>query len=133
MFVCFKTFTSNQFSRANYENFNLDYQINIQGEGCREEGRFAKMWLANSRAGLNCKITQFHISLGCWSNDSNWSFYSLHEEISLHLIRCQRTKELSPRSWILLLLFKKKMWTCSPDLCNLPTWLLYRVNKYIYQ
>ena len=29
---------ANQPLRANYENFNLDYQINIQGEGRREVG-----------------------------------------------------------------------------------------------
>jgi len=35
---------ANQPLRANYENFNLDYQINIQGEGHREvEGGFANV------------------------------------------------------------------------------------------
>ena len=35
---------ANQLLRANYGNFNLDYQINIQGEGRKElEGGFAKV------------------------------------------------------------------------------------------
>ena len=35
---------ANQSLRANYENFNLDHQINIQGEGRREVGwGFAKV------------------------------------------------------------------------------------------
>jgi len=82
---------ANQFFRANYEyeNFNLDYHINIQGEGAeRREREFAKVWLHNPRAGPDCKITQSPIPLRCWSNDSDWSFHSLHEEVGLHLIHC---------------------------------------------
>ena len=50
-----------------------------------EEG-FAKVWLLNPRTGPDCKITQSLILLGCWANDSDWSFHSLHGEIGLHLI-----------------------------------------------
>ena len=46
------------------------------------------MWLPNPRAGLDCKITQSPIPLGCWSNDSDWRFHSLHGEVGLHLICC---------------------------------------------
>ena len=53
----------------------------------RWEGGFAKVWLPNLRAGPYCKITQFSMSLGCWSDDLDWSFHSLHREIGLHLIR----------------------------------------------
>ena len=52
----------------------------------RWEGGFAKVWLPNPRAGPDCKIIQSHIPLGYWSNDSDLSFHSLHEEIGLHLI-----------------------------------------------
>ena len=48
-------------------------------------GGFAKVWLSNPRVGPDCKITQSLIPLGCWSNDSDWSFHSLHEEVGLHL------------------------------------------------
>ena len=78
----------NQSLRANYGNFNLCHQINVQGERRIEMGGgFAKVWLPNPMAGPDCKITQSLIPLGCWSNDSDWSFHSLHEEIGLHLIR----------------------------------------------
>jgi len=50
------------------------------------EGRFAKMWLPNPRVGPDCKITQSPMALGCWSDDPDWSFHSLHEELGLHLI-----------------------------------------------
>ena len=36
--------------------------------------------------GLDCKITQSPIPLGCWSNDSDWSFHNLYREVGLHLI-----------------------------------------------
>ena len=54
----------------------------------RWEGGFAKVWLPNPRAGSNYKITQSPIPLEYWSNDSDWSFHSLHGEVDLHLIRC---------------------------------------------
>ena len=56
-------------------------------EGVQGVGGFAKVWLPNPRAGPDPKITQFSMSLGCWSDDLDWSFHSLHREIGLHLIR----------------------------------------------
>ena len=59
-----------------------------KGRGAeRWEGGFAKVWLPNPMAGPDCKITQFSIPLGCWSNDLDWSFHNLHGEVGLHLIR----------------------------------------------
>lgn len=68
--------------------FNLSYRINIQGERRRGwEGGFAKVWLSNSREGLDSKITQSPMSFEYWFDDSNWCFFSLHEEINLRLMR----------------------------------------------
>ena len=69
---------------ANYRNFNLGHQNNIQGEERIEVGGgFAKVWLPNPKADPDCKINQSPIPLGCWFNDSDWSFHSLHEEVGL--------------------------------------------------
>ena len=61
-----------------------------KGRGAeRWEGGFVKVWLPNNpRAGPDYKITQSPIPFGCWFNDSDWSFHSLHREIGLHMIRC---------------------------------------------
>ena len=43
---------ANQPLRANYENFNLGHQINIQGEGRREVGgRICKSVITQSKGG----------------------------------------------------------------------------------
>ena len=82
---------ANQPLRVNYGNFNLGHRINIQRKGRRGVGGgFAKVWLPNPRAGPDCKMTQSPMPLGCWSDDTDWSFYSLHEEIGLHF----------PSSWV---------------------------------
>ena len=58
-----------------------------KGRGAGEwEGEFAKVWLPNPRVGLDCKITQFHVPFGYWSDGPDWSFHSLHEDDSLHMI-----------------------------------------------
>jgi len=61
----------------------------------RWEGGFAKVWLPNPRTGPDCKITQSHIPLGCWSNDSDWSFHSLHGEVGYPVCRTQYVQTCS--------------------------------------
>ena len=79
---------ANQPLCANYRNFNLGHQINIQGEDAeRWEGDLQKCDYPIQGRIQIVKITQSSVPLGCWSNDSDWSFHSLHRKVSLHLIR----------------------------------------------
>jgi hypothetical protein len=73
--------------RRSSTSFVRGVQINLSVQTMKTEGKFVKVWLHNPSADLDYKIIQSLIPLGCWSNDSNWSFYSLHEKVSLHLIR----------------------------------------------
>ena len=68
----------------------------------RWEGGFAKVWLPNPRADPDCKITQFSMPLGCWSDDLDWSFHSLHREIGLYLIRSLLWGNISVANQLLL-------------------------------
>ena len=57
---------ANQPLRANYANFNLGHQINIQGERCRGERRdLQKCDYPIQEQAVNCKTTQSPIPLGC--------------------------------------------------------------------
>ena len=68
-------------------------EISIWAITSTSKGRGAKRWEGDLQKcdypiqkRADCKITQFLIPFGCWSNDSDWNFYCLHGDVGLHLI-----------------------------------------------
>ena len=57
-------------------------RLTSKGRGAeRWEEEFVKVWLSNPMVNSDCKIIQSPVLLGCWSNDSDWSFYSFYGEV----------------------------------------------------